>query len=109
MKKNKSSKALNWKQESQFNRYGNMSIVADDLLNGVKKMFTDDTIPIEEKMKRMELAEEATDLMLDNWCRFPTPEEKEKTKLVCKSLLWMAGFDAMLNPNKKNNVGVSHG
>lgn len=96
MKKNKSSKALNWKQESQFNRYGNMSIVADDLLNGVKKVFTDDTIPMEEKMKRLALAQEATDLMLDNWCRFPSKEKQESTRVMCHTLLGMAGMDAML-------------
>lgn len=106
MKKNKSGKALSWKQESQFNRYGNMGIVADDLFNGVKKVFSDDTIPMQEKMKRLELAQEATDLMLDNWCRFSNKEEKEKTRVACHTLLGMAGLDAMLTQSMK---GVNHG
>lgn len=108
MKKNKCGKAVAGWQRHRFYKHGNLSITAEMLYDTVRDVWADDTIPVEEKKKRMQAAEEAIDLMLAEWCRFPTPEDKEKTQSLSKIVLWMAGFDAMLNPNKKNNVGVNH-
>ncbi len=79
-------------------RAGNIDVVGKDIIDGVRKIFADDTLCIEEKQTRFEHAQNATNLILDKWCTFSSKKEQEQTKYTLNILLGLIAIEETLRP-----------